>query len=141
MSFRTAAALATEGAIAEGLHVLTVSELCARLREVVREQPQPVYVRGEVRDLSRAPSGHAYFTLRDEGAQLACVLFRSDADAMPAPLRDGRAVVVHANLDFYPGRGQPQLLVRDIRSRGLGDLSIAFEATCAALARDGLLHA
>ena len=140
MTFRTAAALAAEGPADEGLHVLTVSELCERLREVVRRQPQPVHVGGEVRDLTRAPSGHAYFTLRDDGAQLACVLFRADA-AAASDLRDGAAVVVHADLDFYPGRGQPQLLVRTVRPRGLGDLWVAFEATRAALARDGLLAA
>ena len=140
MTFRTAAALAAEGPADEALHVLTVSELCERLREVVRAQPQPVHVGGEVRDLARAPSGHAYFTLRDDGAQLACVLFRADADAAPG-LRDGAAVVVHADLDFYPGRGQPQLLVRTVRSRGVGDLWVAFEAARAALARDGLLAA
>jgi exodeoxyribonuclease VII large subunit len=139
VSFRTAAALAIEGPAPEGPHVLTVSELCARLREVVRGQPQPVLVRGEVRDLSRAPSGHAYFTLRDEGAQLACVLFRADADGLASPLRDGLSIVVHANLDFYPGRGQPQLLVRTLRPHGLGELWLAFEATRAALAREGLL--
>ena len=140
MTFRTAAVLAAEGPVVEGLQVLTVSELCERLREVVRAQPQPVHVGGEVRDLTRAPSGHAYFNLRDDGAQLACVLFRADADAAPG-LRDGAAVVVHADLDFYPGRGQPQLLVRTVRPRGVGDLWVAFEATRAALARDGLLAA
>ena len=72
-----------------GTEVLTVSELCGRLRDLVRALPQPVHVRGEVRDLVRAPSGHAYFTLRDEGAQLACVLFPSDTEAMPGSLRDG----------------------------------------------------
>ena len=98
-------------------------------------------VRGEVRNLSRAPSGHAYFTIRDEGAQLACVLFRMDAEAVPFPLRDGLSVVVRAQLDFYPGRGLPQLLVRTVRHQGVGDLWLAFEQTRDRLARDGLLDA
>ena len=89
VTFRTAAALAA-GEADEALHVLSVSELCARLRELMRAQPQPVHVGGEVRDLVWAPSGHAYFTLRDGGAQLACVLFRADT---ASGLRDGAAVV------------------------------------------------
>ena len=139
VSFKTAAALVSESGVREGPDVLTVTELCERLRDIVRAQPQPVLVRGEVRDFSRAPSGHAYFTLRDEGAQLACVLFRADGDASAAPIRDGLSVLVRADLDFYPGRGQPQLLVRAVRPHGLGDLWRAFEATRSALAQEGLL--
>ena len=141
MSFKSAAALAMEGRVPDGAEVLTVTELCGLLRAIVRAQPQPVLVRGEVRDLFHAPSGHAYFTLRDEGGQLACVLFRSDGDSLSAPLRDGLAVLVRADLDFYPGRGQPQLLVRAIRPQGAGDRWLAFEATREALAREGLLDA
>jgi exodeoxyribonuclease VII large subunit len=141
VSFKSAAALAVEGRVPEGPDVLTVTELCGRLRALVRDQPQPVFVRGEVRDLIRAPSGHAYFTIRDEGAQLACVLFRGDAEALAASLQDGRSVIVRADLDFYPGRGQAQLLVRAVRPRGLGDRWVVFEATREALAREGLLDA
>ncbi len=140
MSFKSAATLASRSEVAEGPEVLTVTELCDRLRDLIRAQPQPVFVRGEVRDLTRAASGHAYFTLRDEGAQLACVLFRSEVDPRSS-LRDGLAVLVRADLDFYPGRGQPQLIVRAVRPHGPGGLWLAFEQTREALARDGVLDA
>src|SRR5207249_6993802 len=134
--------LVSESDLREGPGALTVSELCERLRDVVRAQPQPVLVRGEVRDLTRASSGHAYFSLRDDRAQLSCVLFRGDVDApSAAPLRDGASILVRADLDFYPGRGQAQLLVRAVRPYGLGESWRVFELTRAVLAREGLLDA
>lgn len=140
MAFKSAAVLAREREAPDGPEVLSVTELCERLRAVVRSLPGPVYVRGEVRDLVRPPSGHTYFTIRDEGAQLACVLFRADAIDTDA-VRDGLSVLVRADLDFYATRGVPQLVVRSIHPRGVGDLWVAFEATKTALAREGLLDA
>lgn len=140
MAFKSAAVLAREREASDGPEVLTVSELCDRLRAVVRSLPGPVHVYGEVRDLVRPPSGHTYFTIRDEGAQITCVLFRADA-ADRSAVRDGLSVLIRADLDFYATRGLPQLVVRSIHPRGVGDLWVAFEATKAALAREGLLDA
>jgi len=118
-----------------------VSELVGGLRELLEEEVGRVFVVGEISNLRRAPSGHAYFTLKDDQAQLRAVLFRSAAVRLPFDPEDGLEVVVEAELSVYAARGDLQLVVRQMEPRGQGALQLAFEQLRARLEAEGLFDA
>lgn len=121
--------------------VLTVSELTASIRQLLEQQIGRVWVSGEVSNLRVQSSGHLYFTLKDAGAQLACVLFRGEPVANRALLQDGQQVLVQGDLTVYEPRGQYQLVVRAVELRGLGALQAAFERLKQKLQAEGLFAA
>src|SRR5512137_1113215 len=98
----------------EGPPALTVSELTRLLRDTVRSNPllTKVFVRGETSNVQRTATGVTFLTLRDEEAQIACVLFRPQAEALPYELEDGMAVLATGDLDVYTRRGEVQLILR-----------------------------
>jgi exodeoxyribonuclease VII large subunit len=107
--------------------VWTVSELTLRLKRLLESEIGQVCVTGEVSNLRLQSSGHTYFTLKDAGAQLNCVLFRGEAAAARSLLEDGRKVLLQGVLTVYEPRGQYQLVVRQVELQGLGALQVAFE--------------
>ena len=118
---------------------LTVSALTAALRSLVEAEIGVVWVEGEVSNLRRQASGHVYFTLKDEGAQIACVMFRMAAlSGGGRILADGARIQLQGELSVYEARGQLQLIVRLVQPRGLGALQARFEALKAKLAAEGL---
>src|SRR6059036_422992 len=102
--------------------VLTVSELLRSVRDALERRFPLLWVRGELSNLSRAPSGHCYFTLKDAAAQVDCVMFRSRAAALDWEPRDGARVEVCALVTLYEPRGRFQLTVEALRPAGLGPL-------------------
>lgn len=122
----------------EAPEVLTVSELTAILRGVVEQCFPAVWVAGEISNLARAASGHLYFTLKDEGAQLRAVMWRSTAQRVRFELRDGLQVVAHGPLEVYPPRGQYQLIVEQVVPQGMGALELALRQLQQKLATEGL---
>jgi exodeoxyribonuclease VII large subunit len=118
--------------------VYTVSELTAAIRQLLEEQLGRVWVSGEVSNLRTQSSGHLYFTLKDAGAQLACVLFRGEPVPNRELLQDGQQVLVQGGLTVYEPRGQYQLVVRAIELRGVGALQAAFERLKQKLQAEGL---
>jgi exodeoxyribonuclease VII large subunit len=118
--------------------VFTVSELTERLRAVVEEQFPAVWVEGEISNLRTPASGHAYFTLKDEGAQLSAVLFRGRGRRVRFDLEDGMQVLAFGGLDVYAARGQYQLVVEMMEPKGLGALQLAFEQLKRKLEAEGL---
>jgi exodeoxyribonuclease VII large subunit len=115
-----------------------VSELAGGLRELLEEEVGRVFVIGEISNLRRAPSGHCYFTLKDDQAQLRAALFRSAAVRLPFDPEDGLEVVVEAEVTLYAARGDLQLVVRHMEPRGQGALQLAFEQLRARLEAEGL---
>jgi exodeoxyribonuclease VII large subunit len=115
-----------------------VSELVGGLRELLEEEVGRVWVVGEISNLRRAPSGHCYFTLKDDQAQLRAALFRSAAVRLPFDPEDGLEVVVEAEVTVYAARGDLQLIVRQMEPRGQGALQLAFEQLRARLEAEGL---
>jgi exodeoxyribonuclease VII large subunit len=115
-----------------------VSELVGGLRELLEEEVGRVFVVGEISNLRRAPSGHCYFTLKDDFAQLRAALFRSAAVRLPFDPEDGLEVLVEAELTVYAPRGDLQLVVRQMEPRGQGALQLAFEQLRARLEAEGL---
>ena len=121
-----------------GRTVLTVSELSAHLRGVLEERFPAVWVEGEISNFRAFTSGHAYFTLKDEGAQLRWVLFRNRLRRIRFTPCDGQHVLAFGGLELYAQRGEYQLVVELLEPRGLGALQLAFEQLKTRLAAEGL---
>jgi len=108
--------------VAPAPQVYSVGRLVGAIRLMIERRVGLVWVAGEVTDCKRAPSGHWYFTLKDAGAQVRCVLFRSKAQVLAIALRDGMAVEVRAVPTMYDARGEFQLNIDTVRLAGLGAL-------------------
>ena len=124
----------------ETRQVLTVSELTGRVRQTLERGIGSVWVGGEITNFRAQSSGHIYFTLKDAGAQLACVLFRGESGARREFLADGQKVLLQGELTVYEARGQYQLLVRQVELQGVGALQLAFERLKQKLAAEGLFE-
>ncbi len=97
-----------------------------------------IWVEGEISNLRRQASGHCYFTLKDAGAQVSCVLFRGTAARAQAQPEDGMQARLFGEVSVYEARGQVQLIVKQVEDAGLGDLQAKFEALKRKLDREGL---
>ena len=120
------------------VRVESVTEFTRRVKAVLEAAVVPCWVRGEISNLRNQASGHAYFSLKDAGAQVSCVLFRGDAARSAAALRDGAQVVLFGETSVYEARGQYQLIVRLVVADGVGRLQREFEALKQRLAAEGL---
>ena len=107
--------------------VLSVSELTSTVRKLLEKQIGSTWVSGEISNLRVQASGHAYFSLKDEKAQLNCVLFRGEPVAGRTALDNGVMVILQGDLTVYEARGQYQLIVRALEFQGAGALQVAFE--------------
>jgi len=125
-------------AVASGLRVLSVTELLRSVRDTLERRFPLAWVRGEVSNLSRAPSGHLYFTLKDGSAQVDCVMFRSRAAALDWEPREGQQVEARALPTLYEPRGRFQLTVEGMRLAGLGPLYERFLRLKERLGAEGL---
>jgi exodeoxyribonuclease VII large subunit len=118
--------------------VWSVTELTWRIRRALEAHVGQVWVTGEITNLRVQGSGHAYFTLKDIGAQLNCVLFRGESKANRSLLQDGRKVVLQGEITVYEPRGQYQLRVLAVELQGVGALQVAFEKLKQKLHAEGL---
>jgi exodeoxyribonuclease VII large subunit len=110
------------------------------VRETLRIAPglRDVWVEGEVGQVTISSAGHCYFTLKDERAQLRCVIFRDDRLMIPFEARTGLRLVAHGRIDVFEPQGAYQLYVDTLQPAGFGDLALRFEALKAKLAAEGL---
>lgn len=118
--------------------VLTVSELTAQVQELLGETFADVWVSGEISNLARPQSGHLYFSLKDDSAQLGVVVWRSTAARQRFDLADGMQVVCRGRIDIYPPRGNYQLIVTQVVPLGEGALELALRRLRERLAAEGL---
>ncbi len=121
-----------------GRRVYTVSELTARIHQILDQHVPPVWVEGEISNLRAPGSGHVYFTLKDDGAQLRAVLFRTRLRRIRFEPADGLHVLAFGTLEVYMQRGEYQLVVELLEPKGLGALQLALEQRKARLAAEGL---
>lgn len=121
--------------------IQTVTEFTRRLKELLRTGLPRCWVQGEVSNLRVQASGHVYFSLKDAGAQLGCVLFRGDAMRQSVKLRDGLLVLAYGEADVYEARGQYQLITRALIEHGAGRLQQELERLKQQLAAEGLFSA
>ncbi len=118
--------------------VLSVTELTTKVRRLIEKELGEVWVTGEITNLRIQSSGHVYFTIKDAGAQLNCVLFRNETAANREFLQDGQNLIVKGDLTVYEARGQYQLVVRTVEPQGIGALQVAFEKLKRKLQAEGL---
>ncbi|MBB3104217.1 exodeoxyribonuclease VII large subunit [Azomonas macrocytogenes] len=121
--------------------VLSVSQLNSRARLLLEDVFARIWVEGEISNLARPASGHVYFTLKDQNAQVRCALFRQNAVRVREALRDGLAVRVRGRVSVFEARGDYQLILETLEPAGDGALRLAFEALKEKLATEGLFAA
>ncbi|MFH1052489.1 MAG: exodeoxyribonuclease VII large subunit [bacterium] len=117
------------------VQILTVSQVTNAISRVISEGIGSVSVQGEISNYKLHSSGHRYFTLKDEGASISCVMWRTrQLNFTPA---DGMKVIASGNITVYPQRGNYQIECTSIKPVGQGDLFIAYEALKAKLQESG----
>jgi exodeoxyribonuclease VII large subunit len=119
----------------------TVAELNAAIRGLLGSEFNDVWVAGEISGSKTASSGHCYFTLKDQDAQLRCVCFRASLRYLKFKPQDGIAVLARGRIDVYEMRGEYQLQVELLEPQGHGALQFAFEQLKKKLAAEGLFDA
>jgi exodeoxyribonuclease VII large subunit len=125
------------------LRTWTVSGLTDYIKDLLEFDPelQDVWLRGEISNFTRAASGHLYFTLKDAGAALSCVMWRAAAERLTWRPEQGAAALAHGRISVYPARGSYQLYVDQLQPAGLGDLHARFEQLRDRLKAEGLFEA
>jgi exodeoxyribonuclease VII large subunit len=118
--------------------VFTVAELTRAIRGTLETKFGAVWVQGEISNYKLHPSGHQYFTLKDQRAAIACVIFRNTLPPTAQPISDGAQVQVYGNVSVFEARGQYQLSVQILQARGAGLLQAKFEALKRKLEAEGL---
>lgn len=121
--------------------VYTVAEVTRRIKDTLEDEVGQVWVEGEVSNLRRPASGHLYFTLKDETAQIRAVLFSGAARHLKLDLRDGVKLRVFGVVTVYERSGDYQVRVQEVEAAGQGALQAAFEALKQKLAAEGLFAA
>jgi len=119
-------------------HIYTVSELTAHISDCLQKNFKNVFVEGEISNLRFYPSGHLYFTLKDDLASIRAVVFNFPFRFSMDLIKDGLTVVVRGRLDVYERRGEYQLVVEDLEITGLGILFQKFEMLKRRLLKEGL---
>lgn len=120
--------------------IYQVGELTHRIKAILEDEVGIVWLEGEVSNLSRPASGHLYFTLKDEVAQIKAVLFRGNQAGLRVEIKDGLKIRVQGNITVYEKSGQYQMLVRRVELAGKGSLQEQFELLKEKLAREGLFE-
>ncbi|HKP92949.1 MAG TPA: exodeoxyribonuclease VII large subunit [Chthoniobacterales bacterium] len=118
--------------------VLTVGELTRQIRGTLETKFGAVWVQGEISNFRLQPSGHRYFTLKDQRAAISCVVFRNALPPTAPAISDGMQVQVYGNVSVFEARGQYQLNVQILQTRGAGLLQARFEALKRKLEAEGL---
>jgi len=118
--------------------MLSVTALTRKIRTLLELELGELWVEGEVSNHTAAASGHHYFTLKDDNAQLSCVMFKGNAMKQRAQLKEGMALQAFGELSVYEARGNYQLIVRQIEEAGAGQLQAQFEELKRKLNLEGL---
>jgi len=120
--------------------IFSVSEATQIIKNIIFSSDilQNIYIRGEISNFKHHPSGHMYFTLKDEKAQLRCVMFRQNNIMLPFKPENGMKVIAFGNIGVFEKNGEYQLYVNTLEPDGIGGLYVAFEKLKERLAQEGL---
>lgn len=118
----------------------TVSQLTDKIKNVLEQNFIDILVEGETSNVNQSRNGHYYFTLKDSGASLPCVIWRSTAERLDINLTDGQQIVVGGDIQVYAPHGRYQMIVSLVQQAGIGKLQQAFEKLKAKLKAEGLFE-
>ncbi len=121
--------------------ILTVSDITRQIKQSLETKFPRVWLQGEISNFKQHTSGHLYFTLKDEGAQISGVMWRSRVATLPLMPEDGMKVIARGSITVYPPRGNYQIDCDQIQPLGVGELQLAFERLKKKLADEGLFDA
>lgn len=124
----------------ETRNILTVSQVTSQVRWAIEESIPRLWVRGEVSNFTAHSSGHLYFTLKDSGSQLRCVMFRNAAQTLRIFPQDGMQVLAQGDVTVFERAGQYQLNVLQLQPAGQGELALALERLKRKLEAEGLFE-
>jgi len=124
--------------LTEQIKIYSVSEITREIRALFELNLPPLWLEGEISNFIHHSSGHRYFTLKDENAQIKCVLWRDIGDFLNFDIEDGMKVIAYGNVSVYEKQGQYQLYVEDIVPAGVGKLDLAFRQLKEKLFKEGL---
>ncbi len=119
---------------------LTVSELNRQVKRMLEVSYAQVWIKGELSGLSKPRSGHWYFNLKDDKAQIRCAIFKGYNQKLKFQPKEGDLILARAKVSLYEGRGDYQLIVESMEPAGLGQLQAAFEALKLKLSQEGLFN-
>jgi exodeoxyribonuclease VII large subunit len=117
---------------------LSVSQLNRQVKRLLEGHFDFIWIEGELSNIARPGSGHWYFSLKDDSAQVRCAMFRNSNQRVRITPQDGQQVLVRARVSLYEGRGEFQLIIEHMEDAGAGALQRAFEQLQAQLAAEGL---
>lgn len=118
--------------------ILSVSELTRNIRFLLEQNFSSVWVEGEISNFKFHTSGHMYFALKDETAQIQCVMFRAENQKLDFELKEGLSVLCFGRVSVYPIRGQYQLYIERVEPKGVGALQLKFQQLKEKLKAEGL---
>jgi len=121
--------------------IMTVSELTGKIRDLLAKNFTDIQVQGEISNCREAQSGHIYFTLKDDRAQVRCVFFKQQQRGIKFRPEDGLLMTVRGSISVYETRGEYQIYVENLEPVGRGALQLAFEQLKKRLEAEGLFDA
>ncbi|HEY3276235.1 MAG TPA: exodeoxyribonuclease VII large subunit [Syntrophorhabdaceae bacterium] len=120
------------------VYIYTVSELSSRIRQTINSQFRDLLVEGEISNFKLYPSGHLYFTLKDDQATIKAVVFNFRSKYSAETMKEGTAIICRGRVDVYEKRGEYRLLVDVIEVKGVGLLQLKFQMLKEKLFQEGL---
>jgi len=117
---------------------LSVSELTRQVRTRIETEFETVWVVGQVSNLTYHRSGHVYLSLKDEGAQLPAVVWKTSVSKIKFKMKDGMEIICRGQLTVFPPQGKYQLVISNVQPKGIGTLELAFQQLREKLAAEGL---
>jgi exodeoxyribonuclease VII large subunit len=118
--------------------VPTVTEITEKIKGLLEQNFRDILVEGEISNVNQSRNGHYYFTVKDDNAQLPCVIWRSTAQRIDVDIRDGQQVVLGGDLQVYAPHGRYQMIVSLVQQAGIGKLQQKFEELKKKLENEGL---
>lgn len=124
----------------EKARIYTVSEITRNIKSILENQLPELWIEGEISNLRTSPSGHTYFTLKDETSQISAVLFKSKQLLFDSavPLKDGLRIFAFGKISVYEKGGNYQIIINKWEPKGIGALQLAFEELKNRLYKEGL---
>lgn len=120
--------------------ILTVSQLSQAIKHSLEGMFPSIHLQGEISNCKLHTSGHLYFSLKDANAQISAIMFRPDAISLKTPPKDGMQVIVKGEINVYPAGGKYQIIVKELRPVGLGELLLKLEELKIKLHKMGWFH-